>query len=149
MTIIRWNPYGNITVLQERINRMFKEAFSRGRDTDPDVSLCAWKPKVDVYESDPGTVIEMDLPGVGKEQIRIEVNENVLTVHGERTDARQVPESRYYRKERCLGTFHRAFHLPFTVAPADVTARFRNGVLVILIARPASEKPWQVHIPIE
>jgi HSP20 family protein len=94
-------------------------------------------------------VIEMDLPGVGKEQIRIEVNENVLTVHGERTGERQVPESRYYRKERCLGTFHRAFHLPFTVAPADVTARFRNGVLVILIARPASEKPRQVHIPIE
>jgi HSP20 family protein len=149
MTIIRWNPYGNITVLQERINRMFEEAFSLGRDPDQDVSLCAWKPKVDVYEGDAGTVIEMDLPGVTKDRIYIEVNDNVLTVHGERTAARQVPETRYYRKERCLGTFHRAFNLPFTVAPADVTARFRDGVLVILIARPASEKPWQVHIPIE
>ncbi|MDD2605732.1 MAG: Hsp20/alpha crystallin family protein [Desulfobacteraceae bacterium] len=149
MAVIRWNPYGSITVLQERINRMFEEAFSLGRDVDEDVSMCAWKPKVDVYESDEGMVIEMDLPGVAKEQIYLDVKDNVLTIHGERTDEQQIPESRYYRKERCLGTFHRAFNLPFMVTPSEVTARFRDGVLVILIARPASGKPWQVQIPIE
>jgi HSP20 family protein len=149
MAVIRWNPYGSITVLQERINRMFEEAFSLGRDVDEDVSMCAWKPKVDVYESEQGMVIEMDLPGVAKEQIYLDVKDNVLTIHGERTDAQQIPESRYYRKERCLGTFHRAFNLPFMVTPSEVTARFRDGVLAILIAWPASGKPWQVQIPIE
>ena len=149
MAITRWNPYGSFTVLQERINRMFDEAFRLGGDPDQDASLCAWKPKVDVYDSEPGTIIEMDLPGVTKDQIYIEVSDNVLTVRGERAAQPQIPETRYYRRERCLGIFHRAFNLPFSVAASDVTARFRDGVLVILIARSTSEKPWQVHIPIE
>ncbi|MBW1648155.1 MAG: Hsp20/alpha crystallin family protein [Deltaproteobacteria bacterium] len=149
MAIIRWNPYGRTSMLQERINRMFEETFGLGRTADRDVSMGTWKPKVDVYEGDRGTVIEMELPGVVKDQIEIEVNDNVLTVHGERTAEQQIPETRYYRRERCHGPFRRAFSLPFVVAPADVTARFRDGVLVILITRPASEKPCQVQIPIE
>jgi HSP20 family protein len=149
MAIIRWNPFGNITVLQERINRMFDEAFSLGRDVDEDLALCAWKPQVDVYETEQGTVIEADLPGVTKEQIYIEVTDNVLTLHGERNPSHGEAETQYYRQERCCGSFRRSFSLPFVVDPAAVTARFKDGVLFVLIVRPKSEKPWQVQIPID
>ena len=148
MTIIRWEPFNNISRIQDRINRMFEEAFNTASRLDDELTLCAWKPKVDVYEAEDGTVILADLPGVRKDQILLEIKDNVLTLRGERENADAVPQERYFRKERCFGTFQRSFSMQWPVEPASVTARFKDGVLEIRIAKPEAEKARQVRIAI-
>ncbi len=139
MAIIRWNPLGNVSLLQGRINQMFDEAFNRGSTRQERRELFPWKPTVDVYESEQGTVIEADLPGVSKEQIYIEAKDCVLSIRGERIRAAEVPETRYYRQERRYGSFHRSFNLPFALEPSSVSARYKDGVLIIRIVPPESD----------
>ena len=148
MTIIRWEPFNNISRIQDRINRMFEESFNTASRLDDELTLCAWKPKVDIYESENATVILADLPGVRKDQIQLEIKDNVLTLSGEREDQDAVPPERYLRKERCRGTFQRAFSVQWPVEPTSVTARFKDGVLEIQIAKPEAEKARQVRISI-
>lgn len=149
MSVGKWEPFRNISLLQDRINRMFEEAFTTKQRMDEELSLCAWKPNVDIFETDAGTVLRADLPGVDKAHIQLEIKDNVLTLHGERPPDSDVTEDRYYRKERCCGTFQRSFRLQWPVDPAAVSARFKDGVLDIRIPRPETEKPRRVNIDIE
>lgn len=149
MAIVRWEPFNNISRLQDRINRMFEEAFSSTSHLHEELSTCAWKPNVDVYEDDEGTVIMADLPGVPKERITLEVKDNVLTLSGERGEGDPLPVERYVRRERDCGTFRRSFSMQATVDPASVSARFKDGVLEIRIPKPEREKARKVPIAVE
>lgn len=149
MTTGKWEPFPNIAVLQDRINRMFEEAFASGRSPDEDLSLCVWKPDVDIYETDQGTVLKADLPGVARDRIHLEIKENLLTLHGERAADGEVETERYYRQERRCGAFQRSFRLAWAVDPAAVTARYKDGVLEVRIPKPAREQPRRVNIDIE
>lgn len=148
MTIIRWEPFRNMALLQGRINRMFEDAFPLPRDIDEDLAACAWQPTVDIYETDEGLAIEADLPGVNKEDVSVEIKDNVLTLSGKRTLDIAVENDRYLRKERCFGSFSRAFNLEQIVDPTKVTAQFKNGVLKIGILEPEEEKPKKITVNI-
>jgi len=74
MAIIRWDPFRNVATLQDRINRLFEDSFPRSGDIDEDISMCEWKPSVDIYETEEGIVIKAELPGVNKEDVSVEVN---------------------------------------------------------------------------
>ena len=148
MPIVKWDPFGNVNTLQERINRMFDETFPRS-DEDEALSVCDWKPAVDIYQTDEGLVIMVDLPGVSKEDVTVQVKNNLLTLRGDRRFPQNVDESRYFRKERCCGTFQRAFNLKSTVLPEKIKAKFKEGVLTIEILRPDEEKPRQIKVNVE
>jgi len=148
MSVIRWDPFGNVNALQDRINRMFEEIFPRAGEEE-DLSICAWKPVVDIYETDEGIVIHADLPGVNKEDVSVEVKNNVLTLKGERHMDEKVGEERYFRRERCFGTFERSFTLKSTVSPDKIKAKFKDGVLTIQVPRPEEEKPKQITVNVE
>ncbi|MDA8138828.1 MAG: Hsp20/alpha crystallin family protein, partial [Desulfobacteraceae bacterium] len=111
MSVIRWEPFKNISTLQERINRLFEDAFPRSAGEEEDLSVCAWRPLVDIYETDEGVVIQVDLPGVKKEDVSVEVKNSLLTIQGHRNIDAPVDEERYYRRERNCGTFQRSFTL--------------------------------------
>ena len=95
--------------MQSCINKAFEEAFSPRAGDEEENVLCAWKPVTDIYETDEGIVIKSELPGVEKEDVSVEVKDNILTLRGERSAEETISGEKYYRKERCFGTFHRSF----------------------------------------
>lgn len=148
MAIIRWDPFRNINTLQDRINRLFEDAFPRNQGMEEDL-MCAWRPQVDIYDTGNGFVILVDLPGVDKREVSVEVKENILTISGERKSDGPDLDDNYYRRERNCGTFQRSFSLRTMIAPDKIKASFKSGVLKIEIPSPEEEKPRQVSVSIE
>jgi len=149
MTVIRWDPFRNMAALQDRINRLFEDAFPHKTDAEEDLSVCAWRPLVDIFETDAGVAIQVDLPGVKKDDVSVEVKNNLLTIQGLRQVDPTVSEESYYRRERICGTFQRSFTLRHAIAPESIKASFKNGVLTIHIPRPEEEKSKKVSVSID
>ena len=149
MTLVKWDPFRDVEKLQNRINQMFDDSFGRTRDLDDEMSLCAWRPPVDIYETETGIVLAAELPGVGKENISIEVKDNILTLKGERTANPNITEKNLYRQERCYGTFQRSFTLQQYIQPNLIKATFKDGVLEIEIPKPEEERPKQITVKVE
>jgi len=149
MTVIKWDPFKNIAILQGRINRLFEDAFPRTPGEEEDLSVSAWRPAVDIYEAEDGVFITMDLPGVKKEEVAIEVKNNLLTIHGQRRVQTEIREERYYRRERACGTFLRSFSLHSDIAPDKIKASFKNGVLTVQVPHPEEEKPKKIAVTID
>jgi HSP20 family protein len=149
MAIARWDPFRDVATLQDRINRIFNESFGRSRDLDEEVSLYDWSPPVDIYETGDGVVLKVELPGVNKDDVSVEVKDNVLTLKGERLLDPEIKDENYYRKERSFGKFNRSFSLQETIKPDLIKASFKNGVLTVEIPRPEEEKPKQITVDID
>jgi HSP20 family protein len=150
MSLIRWDPFSNMATLQERINRLFEDAFPRTADDDEDLSAsAAWRPYADIFETESGVTILVDLPGVDKENVSVEVKENILSIKGNRTCEEGADESQYYRRERRFGSFQRSFGMRGTISPEKIKASFKNGVLKIELAKPEEDKPRQVSVNID
>ena len=149
MTLVKWDPFRDVEKLQNRINRMFEDSFGRPRDSDDEMSLCAWRPPVDIYETEKGIVLAAELPGVAKENVSVEVKDNILTLKGERTANPNIKEKNFYRQERCYGTFQRSFTLQQNIQPNLIKATFKNGVLEIEIPKPEEEQPKQITVKVE
>jgi HSP20 family protein len=149
MAIVRWDPFRDVATLQDRINRIFTESFGRSRDLDDEVSLYDWRPPVDIYQAGDGIVIKVELPGVNKDDVSVEIKENVLTLKGERLLDPEIKDEHYYRKERNFGKFNRSFSLEEPIKPDLIKASFKDGILTIEVPRPEEEKPKQVTVNIE
>jgi len=149
MALVRWDPFRNVATLQDRINRMFDEAFLRSKDIDDEVSLASWKPTVDIYDTDDAIILKVELPGVDKEKVAVDVKDNVLTLKGERSIDKEIKEKNYYRRERSFGSFHRSFTLPTTVTPEDIKATYKDGILTVEVPKPEEKKPKQITIDIK
>ncbi len=149
MAIIKWDPLGNITTLQDRINKLFDDSFPHQLHDDEKAPLCAWTPNVDIYETDQGVIIAADLPGVSKDDVVVEVKDNVMTISGERSADPKCPATNYYRRERTCGNFHRTFTLHAMILPDQIKAKFKNGVLMVEIPKPEEDKPRQIFVDID
>jgi HSP20 family protein len=149
MAIVKWDPFRDVAALQDRINRIFSESFGRSRDIDDEVSLYDWRPPVDIYETADGIVLKVELPGVNKDEVSVEVKDNVLTLKGERLLDPEIEDDDYYRKERSFGKFNRSFSLQEPIKPDLIKASFKDGVLMVEIPRLEQEKPKQVTVNID
>jgi HSP20 family protein len=149
MAIIRWDPFKNMVTLQDRINRLFDDAFPRTAADDEDIAACAWRPLVDIFEDEEGIVMQVDLPGVKKEDVSVEVKNNLLIIQGQRQTDMGVSDDRYYRRERICGTFQRSFSLRTAIAPDSIKAAFKNGVLTIRIPKPEEDKPRKISVSVD
>ena len=110
MALVKWDPFRDVAQLQNRINRMFNESFGGSRELDDETGMRAWRPAVDIYETANGTVIAAELPGVSKENVSVEVKDDVLTLKGERLPDTSIKEDDYYRRsdisDRLSGPLH-------------------------------------------
>ena len=149
MAIVKWDPFRDVSTLQDRINRIFNESFGRSRDFDDEVSLSDWRPPVDIYETGDGIVLKIELPGVNKDDVSVEVKDNVLTLKGERLLDPEIKDEHYYRKERSFGKFNRSFSLQESIKPDLIKASFKDGVLTVEVPRPEEDKPKQVTVNID
>ena len=146
MTTVRWDPFRNVTSLQDRINRLFDDAFPTALLEE---DACSWRPAVDIYHTEGFIIIHVDLPGVRKSDITVDVKGNRLTIKGERKCTTEINEEACTCRERAFGSFARSFILPDQLAPDKVKAKFKDGVLEIEVPIPAEEKPKQVSVRVD
>ncbi len=126
MAIVRFDPFRDLASMQDRINRIFGEAYLRGNDDDV-LNRGDWRPPVDIYENDKHEIVlRAELPGLKREDIDIRVENNTLTLRGERKRDAEVKQESYHRVERSYGAFSRSFSLPTTVNTEKVTRRLRR-----------------------
>jgi len=144
-SITRWDTYGGLTGLQEQVNRLFESAFPRRADNS---ALTSWAPAVDIYETENELVVKADLPDVSEKDLDVRVENNTLTVRGERKFEKKVEEENYLRVERAYGTFSRSFGLPNTVNTEAIKAEYKNGVLTVTLPKRAESKPKQVKVSV-
>jgi HSP20 family protein len=142
-TIARWEPFRGVTTLQDQINRLFNDAFER---TGEQSNLSAWVPAVDIYETEHELVVKADLPDVDPKDLDIRVENNILTIRGERKFEKKVNEENYLRVERTYGSFARSFTLANTVNTDAIKADYQNGVLALTIPKREEAKPKQVKV---
>lgn len=145
-TLLRWEPFRGLSTLQEQVNRMFNDKFLRG--TAEDSSLAAWSPSVDIYETPNELVVKADLPGLQEKDIDVRVEDNLLTIRGERKFEKSVSEDNYLRVERSYGSYSRSFSLPNTVSPEAIKADYTGGVLTVSLPKREESKPRQVKVNI-
>ena len=146
MNLVKWNPWREMPTLHNRINRLFDDPFFRiDRMADEDL-MGMWNPAVDLYEKDDHFIIKAELPGINKEDIKVDLKDRVLTLSGERAYDNEVKEENYYRKERSYGRFQRAFTLPGDVDADKIKAEFKDGVLQIEVPKPEDKKAKQVTV---
>ena len=141
--VTRWEPFRGAASLQEQANRMFNELLGRSGEES---SLTSWAPAVDIFETEHELVVKADLPDVDPKALDIRVENNVLTIRGERKFEKKVNEENYLRVERTYGAFSRSFSLANTVNSEAIKADYQNGVLTLSIPKREEAKPKQIKV---
>src|SRR5437870_12269703 len=144
-TLARWEPFRGATSLQDHVNRLFNDDFERRGEES---SLTAWAPAVDIYETEHELVVKADLPEIDPKDLDVRVENNILTIHGERKFEKKVNEDNYLRVERAYGSFSRSFSLANTVNTDAIKAEYRNGVLTLTIPKREEAKPKQITVTV-
>ncbi len=146
MTVLtRWEPFREFATLQDRINRVFRDSYS-GADRDESLTTSSFAPAVDVYEDEHKVTLKIEVPGIDEKDIDVRVENNTLTVQGERKIEREEKEENYRRVERQYGSFTRTFTLPQTVDTENVSANYDKGVLNVTLPKRAEAKPKQIKV---
>jgi HSP20 family protein len=147
MNIVRLDPFREMAALQDRVNRIFADAYRR--DNDDLMTRGAWVPPVDIYDNgNHELVITAELPDVNREDITLRVENNTLTISGQKKMGSEVKEEQYHRVERAYGNFSRSFTLPQTVDTNAIGAEYKNGVLIVRLPRREEAKPKQIQVKV-
>jgi HSP20 family protein len=141
--ITRWDPFRELAQLQNRVNRLFQEASI---NQDEGLNTASFVPPVDIYETEQNIVLKLEVPGVDQKDLDIRIENQTITIRGERKFEKEVKEENFHRVERRYGSFQRSFSLPNTVNPEQVTADYDNGVLKVTLAKRAEAKPKQIKV---
>ena len=145
MTVLtRWEPFREFSTLQDRMNRLFRE--TQGNAQDESLTSSSFAPAVDVYEDEHNVTLKIEVPGIDEKDIDVRIENNTLTVHGERKIEKEEKEENYRRVERQYGSFTRTFNLPPTVDAEKVQADYDKGVLKITLPKKAEAKPKQIRV---
>jgi HSP20 family protein len=143
MTVItRWEPFREFATLQERMNRLFRES----QGPEEPLTTTSFAPPVDVYEDEHNVILKIEVPGIDEKDIDVRIENNVLTIHGERQFEKEEKEENFRRVERQYGTFTRTFTLPTTVDAEKVSANYDKGILKIALPKKAEAKPKQIKV---
>jgi HSP20 family protein len=143
--ISRFEPFSGPT-LQDQLNHLFRQSFGR---TSEEGSITSWAPAVDIFETEHKLVVKADLPDIKPEELDIRVENNILTIRGERKFEKKVNENNYLRVERSYGSFSRSFSLSNTVNTESIEAEYKNGVLTVSIPKLEEAKPKQIKVRVE
>jgi len=147
MALVRWEPLRDLMNFQERMNRLFDDAYSRKGELSP-IEKGDWSPAVDVFETNDAIELKAELPGLTASDVDISLENDVLTLSGERTMSKEVKEENYHRVERSYGSFTRSFALPRRIHKEKIKATFKDGVLHITLPKAEEVKPKQIKIEV-
>src|SRR5881409_2398394 len=141
--LTRWDPFREFSTLQDRMNRLFQQSYG---DREEALTTSTFAPAVDVYEDEHNVTLKIEVPGIDEKDIDVRIENNTLTVHGERKIEKEKKEENFRRVERQYGSFTRSFTLPSSVDSGQVSAQYDNGVLKIKLAKKAEAKPKQIKV---
>ena len=145
MSIVRYDPFRDLRTLQEEVNRLFSTNLTRAFG-DEGIGRGAWSPSVDIYENKDQIVLEAELPGMKQEEFDLSIENNVITLRGERRFEKTDDSDNYHRVERSYGAFTRSFTLPQTVSGEGATAEYSNGVLRVTLPKREEAKPRRIEV---
>ena len=148
MALIRWEPLGELNTIQSEMNRLFNNFFEGTAPSNGPAGVPRWVPAMDLVETEDEFVLRADLPGLSEGDVGIELEENVLTISGERKVEHEEREGGYYRVERGWGSFARSLTLPEGVSAENIRASFDRGVLEVRVPKPEESKPRRVAITV-
>jgi HSP20 family protein len=139
--VVRFDPFRDITTLRDDMNRLFARTLG-----DSPAAANTWSPAVDIFDTPDAIVLKAELPGIDPADIDIEVDDNVLTLNGERRFEERVEEGRYYRVERAYGRFQRSVTLPQNVKADQISANVDHGVLEVRVPKADEAKPRKIAV---
>jgi len=147
MSMVRWDPFADMTQLREQVNRLFEQSLTRtGREP---AAMRTWAPSVDIVETENELVIHAELAGMKPEDIDIQLEGDTLTIKGERKFAREEKSKQYVRVERAYGVFQRSFTLGVPVKQQEIKAAYHDGILEVTLPKAEEVKPKQIQIQVE
>lgn len=147
MAIVKYNPFRDLRAMQEQMNRLLDMAWNR--EGGEELREGIWQPPVDIYEDENSVVIKAEVPGVDQKEIDIRIEDNTLTIRGERKHSQEVKKENYHRVERYYGSFQRSFSLPHTINQEKVKATCEQGVLTITLPKREEKKPKQISVEVK
>jgi HSP20 family protein len=148
MSITRFDPFRQVSRLQDRMNTIFEDFLGRKLE-DADFFAGAWAPPVDILEDANDLILRAELPGLKAEDVDIRIENNILTLRGERKSESKEDSANYHRRERSCGAFSRSFSLPSTVQQEKVAAEFKDGILQVTLPKREETKPKQISIKVK
>ncbi|MFQ5700877.1 MAG: Hsp20/alpha crystallin family protein [Acidobacteriota bacterium] len=149
MALTRWDPFRDLVTLQERMNRLFEDSMARSNTTDQEMAMGAWTPSVDIFETPEKVVLRADLPGIPEEDIDLRIENNRLTLRGDRKFLKETKEEDYHRIERSYGTFSRSFQLPGAIDQEKISAIHKDGVLEVSLPKREETRPKLIKVKLE
>jgi len=144
-TITRWDPFREVVALQNRMNSLFRDL----NEGDSPLTTASFVPAVDIYEDAQKVMLKLEVPGIEEKDLDVRVENNTLTVKGERKFEKEEKEENFHRIERRYGSFYRAFTLPSTVDTENVKASYDAGVLKLELKKKAEAQPKQIKINVD
>ena len=148
MTIMKWDPFRDLVTLQDRMNRLFDESVRGVRGGDEAMSTTAWSPAVDIYENESEVVMKVEVPEVNQKDIDIRIENNTLTLTGERRMDKDLKRENFHRIERVYGSFSRSFTLPVTIDQEKIKAEYKDGILRLALPKREETKPKQIKVAV-
>jgi HSP20 family protein len=149
MAIVRWEPFRELLSTQDRFNQLFNQTFSQAFGPEgQELGSRTWAPAVDIFENDHNLVINAELPGVDPKDVEVRVENNTLFIKGDRRFEKDTKEGSYHRVERSYGSFARSFTLPNTVSAENAQAEYKDGILILKLAKREEAKPKTIKIEV-
>ncbi len=148
MTLVRWDPFRELEEVSDRLNRMFSRPAVSAKNGREALTVADWSPTVDISESEGEYLIKAELPEVKKEDVKVTLEDGVLTLSGERRQEKEEKNLRYHRVERSYGSFVRSFSLPELVDETKVKAEYKDGVLSLHLPKLEKAKPRAIEVKV-
>jgi len=145
MAIIRWDPFKDMMTLREKMNRLFEDAVT-GKGEEKELISSSWVPAVDIYEKDNELILTVEVPGINEKDIEISIEDNTLSIRGERKFEKETKEESFHRIERSYGSFFRSFSLPGNIDQEKIQAEHENGILRVTMPKKAELKPKIIKV---
>ena len=149
MAIVKYNPLRELRTMQDQMDRLLNLSWGAPDFPGEDIKEGVWQPAVDIYETPESIVIKAELPDVEQKDIDVRIEDNTLTIKGERKHESEVKKENYHRIERYFGSFQRSFKLPATVDQEQVSANCEKGVLTVTLPKKEEVKPKQISVEVK
>jgi HSP20 family protein len=146
MILVRGSPFGPMIAMRDEMHRLFHGTFGQVRGDGATGVTGIWEPPADIYETDDALVLQVELPGVSKDAVNVELHEDTLRLSGERTREPSMKGGQYHQEEGRYGAFQRAFRMPTIVDQAKIQATYNNGVLALRLPKHAAATPQGIPI---
>ena len=147
MNLVKWDPFRELEDMSNRLNRVFGRPIAR-MEPNSEMLMADWTPSADISETDTSYLIKAEIPGVNKEDVKVTIQDGMLTVQGERKMEKEEKGKKFHRIERSYGSFMRSFRVPDDADESTVKAEFKDGVLNITLAKSAKAKPKAINVSV-